>query len=107
MKRCRKCHVPLEGKFSSLLKKVLKVGPDPKDPSLCSRCTADSKKSADGYTCPICSRAVDEASMLTHVKAEEYILDLIKKDHPEWKADQGTCPECIAYYRELINKAKI
>lgn len=64
-------------------------------------------KKTKSYICQICNRAVDENAALTHVKAEEYLLGLIKKDHPEWKEDKETCPKCIAYYRELIKKADI
>jgi protein-arginine kinase activator protein McsA len=107
MKRCRKCKVPLEGIFSVVLKNVLRCQPSEKDPSLCHRCAQNENKRKGTYICQICDRGVDEASALTHIKAEEYLLGLIKKDHPEWKADKETCPECIAYYRELIKKAKI
>ncbi|HAJ56201.1 MAG TPA: hypothetical protein DCL35_00335 [Candidatus Omnitrophica bacterium] len=108
MKRCRKCRVPLEGAFSGLLKNLLKCYPSPEDPGLCNRCAAGAKKNTGApYTCQICDRVVDEASALTHIKAEEYLLSLIKKDHPEWSETEGACPECINYYKELIKKAKI
>lgn len=69
-----------------------------------TRSKEDPKKN---YTCQICDRVVDEATALTHIKAEEYLLDLIRKDHPEWKEDKKTCPKCVEYYKELIKKAKI
>jgi len=107
MKRCAKCKIPLEGAISTLLGKILKCYPSKEDPSLCNRCAKDRKKRSDSYVCQICGRNVDEASALTHIKAEEYLLNLIKKDHPEWRSHESTCPECIDYYRELIKKAKI
>lgn len=107
MKRCQKCKVPLEGAFSGLLKKVLKCYPSAEDPGLCNRCAAAAKKKTSTYICQICNRGIDNSIALTHVKTEEYLLGLIKKDHPEWKETDGACPECINYYRELIKKAKI
>lgn len=107
MKRCRICKVPLEGAVSKILKTVLRCYPSQEDPGLCNRCAPSSKKKRGTYVCSICNRPVNEASALTHVKAEEYLLGLIKKDHPEWKEGEGTCPACIDYYRELIKKAQI
>jgi hypothetical protein len=65
------------------------------------------KAKNDAYVCQICNREIDENTAITHVKTEEYILGLIKKDHPEWKESDPACPQCVAYYRELIKKAKI
>ena len=59
------------------------------------------------YKCQICGKMIHEAHSLEHAKAEEYLLNLIKKDHPKWKEKNLTCPECIEYYRKLINQAEI
>ncbi|MDD4910090.1 MAG: hypothetical protein PHR44_05370 [Candidatus Omnitrophica bacterium] len=59
------------------------------------------------YTCQICNREISDKIGLTHIKAEEYILDLIKKDHPEWNHKKDICKKCVDYYRNLIKKAKI
>ncbi|HQP92189.1 MAG TPA: hypothetical protein PLU24_05890 [Candidatus Omnitrophota bacterium] len=106
MKRCAKCKVPIEGVISKILGKVLRCYPSKENPALCNHCATGSKKSGN-YTCQICGRTIDETSALMHVKAEEYLLNLIKKDHPEWKSHESTCHECVSYYRELIKKAKI
>ena len=105
MKRCQRCKVPLEGALSKLLKMTLKVSPALDNPALCNHCA--SKKKSEAYTCQICHRTMDESLALAHIKAEEYLLHLIKKDHPEWKEDKKTCHVCIDYYRELIKKANI
>ncbi len=107
MKRCKSCKIPLEGGLSTLLKKTMKISISKENPDLCNRCAGDSKKKTGSYVCQICNRNIEEASALSHIKAEEYLLGLIKKDHPEWKENKETCPECVSYYRELINKAKI
>ncbi len=105
MRRCRKCRVPLEGTMAKIVGKILRVFASKEDPTLCHRCY--SKQQKESYVCRICNRVVDTQSALTHVKAEEYLLSLIKKDHPEWKDEHGACPQCIDYYRQLIDKAKI
>jgi hypothetical protein len=109
MKRCRACHIPLEGRWARILKKVLRLEQSAKDPGLCNKCAAKGANAAplSDYVCPICNRQVDEKTALTHIKAEEYLLELIRKDHPEWKEGQGACPKCMDYYRQLIKQAKI
>jgi hypothetical protein len=59
------------------------------------------------YKCQICGRMVHEEHALVHVKADEYLIELIKKDHPQWQEKDKSCPKCIAYYRELVDKAEI
>ena len=105
MKRCSRCKVPLEGAVSKILKTILKIRPSQSDPSLCNHCAKDTHPEA--YVCQICNRTIDERNALTHIKAEEYLLELIRKDHPEWKENKETCPHCLEYYRALIKKAQI
>lgn len=59
------------------------------------------------YRCQICDRDIDDFAGITHVKAEEYLMELILKDHPEWKKHKKTCQECIDYYRKLVKDAEI
>ena len=59
------------------------------------------------YKCQICGRMIHEKHALGHIKAEEYIIHLIKKDHPKWDEKDASCPKCVAYYRELVDKTEI
>ena len=59
------------------------------------------------YRCQICERDIDDFVSISHIKAEEYLLNLIQKAHPEWKKDGKTCHECIDYYRKLVKDAEI
>lgn len=65
------------------------------------------EKKSKIYKCQICSRDIDTKSALMHVKAEEYLIGLIKKDHPRWQDGPGTCNDCITYYRKLVKDAEI
>ena len=56
------------------------------------------------HTCQICKRKIDDAVAIAHIKAEEYIIELIRKDHPEWDTSKGTCDLCVEYYKELIKQ---
>jgi hypothetical protein len=105
MKRCKKCKAPISGVLSKVLKKVVKLKPSDKFLGLCNKC---EPKIVEGkYLCQICGREVDESAALMHVKTEEYLLELIRRDHPEWKEAHGTCRHCVDYYRALVNKAEI
>ena len=64
-------------------------------------------KHKHAHKCQICGRIIDDAVGLMHAKAEEYIIGLIKKDHPDWDQGKKTCEKCIRYYRELIDKADL
>lgn len=59
------------------------------------------------YRCQICDRDIDDFASIAHIKAEEYLIDLIRKNHPEWKEDDKTCHKCIEYYRKLVKQAEI
>jgi len=59
------------------------------------------------YYCKICNRQIDDFASIAHVKAEEYLIELIRRDHPEWKTADKTCPECLEYYRKLVKENEI
>ena len=59
------------------------------------------------YKCQICDRDVDDFAALSHIKAEEYLIKLILKDHPEWHEKNTTCRKCLDYYKKLIKDAEI
>ncbi len=54
--------------------------------------------------CPRCGENIQESILLPHVKAEEYLIELIKRDHPNWVQSDGKCPPCVDYYRTLIEQ---
>jgi len=59
------------------------------------------------YKCQICDRRVDDFAALSHIKAEEYLMGLILRDHPEWKEKGKTCQKCVEYYRKLVKETEI
>ena len=59
------------------------------------------------YQCYICNREIDESAGLAHIKAEEYLLELIRRDHPEWHEKKNTCRKCVDYYRRLVKETEI
>ena len=65
------------------------------------------RRPSRGERCPRCGRTVTGPLLLIHAKAEEYLLELIKRDHPEWGEPDGTCPRCAAYYRTLVEQVGV
>ncbi len=51
--------------------------------------------------CPICKKEKEEEIVDVCNAGYEYIIDLIKKDHPDWLEKDGSCPNCIDYYKKL------
>lgn len=47
--------------------------------------------------CPLCHKETDT---LYHI-AEQAVIDLIKRDHPEWVQPDGACAKCVEYYESL------
>jgi len=59
------------------------------------------------YKCQICERQIDDFVSIAHIKTEEYLLDLILRDHPEWHEKKKTCRKCVEYYRKLVKDTEI
>lgn len=57
--------------------------------------------------CPRCGRDIRVPMLLAHAKAEEYLIELIKRDHPEWVQPDGTCRRCKLYYRVLAKRTGV
>ncbi|MFH1655232.1 MAG: hypothetical protein ABH954_01310 [Candidatus Omnitrophota bacterium] len=104
MRKCKICKVPLEGPLSKIANILFRAKPSDENQDICNKCVTKNPKK---YKCQICDRYIDEAAALSHVKAEEYIMNLIKKDHPQWQKAKETCQECIDYYKKLIKQAEI
>ena len=51
--------------------------------------------------CALCGHEIDSVS---HIM-EQFVIDAIKKDHPDWKQQDGSCSKCIEYYKRLDNPA--
>lgn len=120
MQRCKICKIPLSGLLGNVGKLFFKVKPSSQNPEICSKCAdkqhqvekqrqaqEQKQKSPGKYRCQICERMIEEEHALMHAKAEEYLINLIKKDHPQWQQGSPTCKECVEYYRKLIKEAEI
>ena len=55
---------------------------------------------------PICPLCLEPASEL-HLDVERINVELITRDHPEWRRADGTCPGCLSYYEDLTGAGAI
>lgn len=122
MYQCKICKVPLGGFLGKITKVIFKIRPSRNDPQVCNKCSdKESVKKEEqvmktwqkddaepgSYQCQICGRSIHTEHALEHIKAEEYIMRLILKDHPQWHHKEPTCQECIEYYRKLVEQSEI
>ena len=54
----------------------------------------------------LCTCCHSEADDLYRI-GEEYLINQIKKEHPEWVEQDGACRKCIEYYHALDHAVKI
>lgn len=117
MLRCKICKVPLSGFLSKISKVLFRITPSAADREICSKCSDQPEKkkakrpsddsASKKYECKLCGRMIHEENSLEHIKAEEYLIELIRKDHAHWHHKDPTCQECIDYYRRLVKENEI
>src|SRR2546422_11479529 len=49
--------------------------------------------------CSLCQTAVDRRRLVSPQKMENQILEITKRERPEWGATRGICRECLEQYR--------
>ena len=59
------------------------------------------------YTCPLCASQIDEEFRTLHEDAERWIIDRIKRQHPEWVSSDGACHRCIDTFKVRRGEEKI
>lgn len=43
---------------------------------------------------PLCGNRTDSLEHIT----EQWLLEVIRNEHPEWVESNGDCPKCVSYY---------
>ena len=57
------------------------------------------------YICGVCGEKIKDDLVLFKNHTEKHIIDLVKKEHPNWVEKNGMCRNCLDYYKgELKGK---
>ena len=51
--------------------------------------------------CPICKRETTDDMIQLCKDAEDWILGTIRKMHPDWVEEDGSCSRCLEFYKGL------
>ena len=54
------------------------------------------------YKCNLCGEVVKDDLKEFVEHTENHIIDLIKKDHPDWVENNGLCRKCHDYYKREL-----
>jgi hypothetical protein len=54
------------------------------------------------FICPICEIKMLRDLSIIVPHTENHIIDVIKKQHPEWTESKGICEKCYKYYRKQL-----
>lgn len=54
------------------------------------------------YKCGVCGEKVEGDLISFKNHTEDHILDIMKKDHPQWVDENGVCRKCLDYYRKQL-----
>lgn len=59
----------------------------------------------DSYTCPTCGEKLERDLTRLYEHTDQHIVDAIKKQHPEWVAENGFCKRCMSHFRDAIRQS--
>jgi hypothetical protein len=56
--------------------------------------------------CPLCQEVFPLTDLFSHAEREskeieQYTIEMIKSQHPEWVKEDAACPKCWEYYNNL------
>jgi len=54
------------------------------------------------FICPTCGKHIPRDLLIIIPHTEEHIVEVIKKEHPEWIGQDGICKKCYEYYKEQL-----
>jgi len=54
------------------------------------------------YKCNLCGEVVKDDLKEFVEHTENHIIDLIKKDHPDWVENNGLCRKCHDYHKREL-----
>jgi len=55
------------------------------------------------FICPTCGKRMQRDLDVIVPHTEGHVIDAIKKLHPDWAKEDGTCVKCYEYYRKQLH----
>ena len=52
------------------------------------------------FVCPTCAKTMPQDLQVIIPHTEEHIIDVVKKEHPDWVEKDGLCKRCHEYYKD-------
>ena len=56
------------------------------------------------YVCPTCGEKVPRDLLVFLSHTEDHIVDVVKRQHPDWIEGDGFCKRCYNYYKNELTK---
>lgn len=54
--------------------------------------------------CKLCDEMTEETELVER-ELDEWLLEVVLKDHPDWKQSDGTCPKCWEALQKMKSEA--
>lgn len=54
------------------------------------------------YICGVCGERLNRDLLGFKKHTEEHIVEIVKKDNPQWVEESGICPKCLEYYQKQL-----
>ena len=58
------------------------------------------------FICPTCGESMPRDIEHVVFHTENHIVDVIKKDHPDWEEANGLCKKCYDHYKRQLHPDK-
>jgi len=58
------------------------------------------------YHCPICGIELPRELEIFIAHGERHVVEVVKKDHPDWIEPDGSSRRCEEYYHEQLSRLK-
>ena len=55
------------------------------------------------FVCPTCKQRMPRELQIVISHTDQHIVEIIKKQHPDWVEQDGICRKCYDYYKKQLH----
>jgi len=55
------------------------------------------------FVCPTCREEIPRDLLVIVPHTENHIVEVIKKQHPDWVESSGICKKCYEHYKQQLH----